>query len=268
MHRTQHVVEGVVEGRPELRVLTRPKKYEEERTAADPPRRKKRHRKSSVFWRRRMTAAGLLALAAALVTAVILGAGHGRAASLKEASPTLILARAGGLDISTPIRPRQIEGLGYHPAGNGLVPLSPRGRNLSGNPLITILSGEAGSPVGYFLMASAGRQGPETGALDVGAKAGAPVYAPVSGTITAVRPDPLLEGASVIEIQPDGSPQERVAVAMLGRIKNGVGVDSPVEAGRTRLGTVADSSSVMKNQLSSYTKGPGDHVTVSVYRLD
>ena len=59
-------------------------------------------------------------------------------------------------------------------------------------------------------MDPAGRTGPRTGALDVGAQAGTTVYAPVTGMITAIRPDPMVQGANVVEIKPDGNANVRV----------------------------------------------------------
>ena len=281
MQRTQHVVES--ESRPELRVVPRRSRHATKRPTvvrevASPAvpresvrRPERRSRKTSaVFWRRRLAALGLLGLCVllALLVGLDAGEGHSRPIAPAKAGPDTVLASADGTSLSTPIRPARITGLGYHPAGNSLIALDPRGRNLSTSPMVSLLSrGYDRARIGYFLMAAAGRPGPETGALDVGAKAGTAVYAPVSGVVTSVQPDPLVEGASVIEIQPEKAPDERVSVALIGRIRDGVGVDSPVRAGKTRLGTVADSSSVLKTQLSSYVRGPGDHVTISTYHI-
>jgi hypothetical protein len=281
MQRAQHVVES--ESRPELRVVPRRSRHATNRptTVREIPRpagpheavrhpARKRRKTSAVFWRRRLAALGMLGLCVFLALLVGLGTGegHSRPIAPAKAGPGTVLASADGIHLTTPIRPAQITGLGYHPAGGDLIGLDPRGRNLSTSPMISLLSGGYDrARIGYFLMAPAGRPGSETGALDVGARAGTAVYAPVSGVVTSVQPDPLVEGASIIEIQPEKAPNERVSVALIGKIKNGVGVDSPVKAGKTRLGTVADSSSVLKTQLSSYVRGPGDHVTISAYYI-
>jgi hypothetical protein len=44
------------------------------------------------------------------------------------------------------------------------------------------------------------------------------------------------------------------------------GVATPVTAGMTELGTVADAAAVLKPQLSSYIDDAGNHVTVSALR--
>ena len=38
-----------------------------------------------------------------------------------NAAPDTVLAKAAGIDISTPIRPESLTGLGYHPEGESLV---------------------------------------------------------------------------------------------------------------------------------------------------
>ena len=43
-----------------------------------------------------------------------------------NAAPDTVLAKAAGIDISTPIRPESLTGLGYHPEGESLVEMEPR----------------------------------------------------------------------------------------------------------------------------------------------
>jgi hypothetical protein len=160
-----------------------------------------------------------------------------------NAGPDTVLARAAGVDISTPIRPASLTGIGYHPEGESLATMEPRGKNLSAN--------------------AAGRDGPQTGALDVGAMTGTTVYAPVTGTVTAIRPDPMVEDANVIEIKPDADPNVRVNVSLV-QSNGDAGVNDSVTAGTTELGTVADSAEVLDPQLSSYTTDAGNHVTISI----
>lgn len=105
-----------------------------------------------------------------------------------------------------------------------------------------------------------------TGAMDVGAEAGSAVYSPVSGVITSIRPDPMVEGANVVEIKPKDNPNARVSVSLVRDISPDTGVATPVTAGMTELGTVADSAAVLDTQLSAYTDDAGNHVTVSAFR--
>jgi hypothetical protein len=181
-----------------------------------------------------------------------------------NAGPATVLAEASGVSISTPIRPASLTGLGYHPEGESLAAMEPRGKNLSANVVLGLLSrGETPERIHYYVMDAAGRGGPQTGAVDVGAATGTTVYAPVTGTVTAIRPDPMVQNANVIEIKPDANPDVRISVALV--LSYGeAGVNDSVTAGKTELGTVADSAEVLDPQLSSYTADAGNHVTVTV----
>jgi hypothetical protein len=228
-------------------------------------------KRGEVYRRRRFLAVSLLVLGAvALVFAVFVQAKASdkaeRAVPIdpNNAGPATVLAEAAGVGISTPIRPASLTGLGYHPEGESLAAMEPRGKNLSANVVIGLLSrGETPERIHYYVMDAAGRGGPQTGAIDVGAATGTTVYTPVTGTVTAIRPDPMVQNANVIEIKPGTNPDVRVSVALV-RSDGEAGVNDNVTAGKTELGTVADSAEVLDPQLSSYTADAGNHVTVSV----
>jgi hypothetical protein len=234
-------------------------------------REARKAKRGEVYRRRRLMAVLLLALGAvALVFAVFVqtrGSDAGEGAvpiDPNNAGPDTVLAEAASVGISTPIRPASLSGLGYHPEGESLAAMEPRGKNLSANAFMGLLSrGETPEQIHYYVMDAAGREGPQTGALDVGATTGTTVYAPVTGTVTAIRPDPMVENANVVEIKPDANPNVRVNVSLVQSDGN-AGVNDHVTAGITELGTVADSAEVLDPQLSSYTSDPGNHVTVSV----
>src|SRR5215217_931997 len=213
-------------------------------------REARKAKRGEVYRRRRLMAVALLVLGAtALVFAVFV---QTKASDTAEVS------------ISTPIRPASLSGLGYHPEGESLATMKPRGKNLSANAFLGLLSkGETPEQIHYYVMDAAGREGPQTGALDVGATTGTTVYTPVTGTVTAIRPDPMVENANVVEIKPDANLNVRVNVSLV-RSDGDAGVNDYVTAGLTELGTVADSAEVLEPQLSSYTTDPGNHVTVSV----
>jgi hypothetical protein len=229
--------------------------------------------KASVYWRRRIMALGLLlSFVLALVFAVLVQSPKAaeRAVPIDpgNAGPATVLAEAAGVEISTPVRPESITGLGYHPEGESLVEMAPHGENLSANPLVGLFTdGSTPENIHYHVMEAAGRTGPRTGALDVGAQAGTTVYAPVTGMITAIRPDPMVQGANVVEIKPDANANVRVTVSLVQSDEANAGVTSRVTAGMTELGTVADSAEILEPQLSSYTSDAGNHVTVSVPRV-
>jgi hypothetical protein len=85
--------------------------------------------------------------------------------------------------------------------------------------------------------------------------------------ITAIRPDPMVQGANVVEIKPDTNANVRVTVSLVQSDEANAGVTSRVTAGMTELGTVADSAEILDPQLSSYISDAGNHVTISVPRV-
>ncbi len=228
-----------------------------------------------MYKRRRLLAVSLAVLAAmALVIAAFAQTSGAENQALpidpNSAQTDTVLAEAAELPLSSPVRPEEITGLGYHPEGESLIEMSPRGENLSANAFLGLLSaGSTPEKIRYHVMPPASRLGSRTGALDVGAEAGTTVYSPVNGTVVAIRPDPVLQdGAKVVEIKPTDLPEMRVSVALVGDIQGEVGPKSPVTAGMTALGSVADSAEVLRPQLADYTSSSGNHVTVSVSRVD
>jgi hypothetical protein len=228
-----------------------------------------------VYWRRRILALSVVLLGVLALVLAAFAPNPGpkdRALPIdpNSAGPDVMLAEAAGVVISSPIRPEDLTGLGYHPEGESLVEILPRGKNLSENPMLGIFA-RSSTPekIQYYLMDPARRQGPRTGALDVGAEAGTPVYAPVTGTVTAVRPDPILQkDAKVVEIKPAEKPDVRIFVSLVHEIDGGIAPRSPVTAGMTELGSVADSAKVLKPQLAYYTSDAGNHVTVSASKTN
>ena len=226
---------------------------------------------AGVYLRRRLFAVAVVVLLGilALVPAAFVQTSGASERALpidpNNAGPDAVLAEIAGVAVSSPIRPEDVTGLGYHPEGESLVEMSPRGKNLSANPLLGLFANDsAPEKIQYHLMDPARRLGPHTGALDIGAEAGTEVYAPVTGTVTAIRPDPVLkENASVIEIKPAENPNVRVSLSLAQDIDGEVGPKTSVTAGITRLGSVADSAKVLRPQLADYTSDAGNHVTVS-----
>lgn len=223
---------------------------------------------NQVYRQRRLLVGSLALLCALALFIAVLGQSTGAAdpplpIDPNEAGPAAVVAEADGVEISTPIRPANLTALGYHPEGESMLELKPRGKNSSANPLLSVFSGASGpEDIRYHVMDREQREGPITGSLAVGAEAGTRVYAPVTGVITAVRPDPTLQNAHIVEIKPAEGPSTRVFVSLLQDVHADVGPDAPVTAGMTELGSVADLAAVLEPQLSKYVEGPGNHVTV------
>jgi hypothetical protein len=65
-----------------------------------------------------------------------------------NAGPDAVLAEVAGVAVSSPVRPEDVTALGYHPEGESLVEMSPRGNNLSANPLLGLFASDS-SPRGF-----------------------------------------------------------------------------------------------------------------------
>src|ERR687894_421669 len=110
-------------------------------------------REAIVYRRRRLMAISLVIVGAlALVFAVFLQTQTSDAAERavfidpNNAGPDAVLAEAAGVAISTPIRPTNLTGLGYHPEGENLVKMAPRGENLSATAFLGLFSNPSSPP--------------------------------------------------------------------------------------------------------------------------
>lgn len=110
------------------------------------------------------------------------------------------------------------------------------------------------------------RDGPADRAVDVGAKAGTQVRAPVSGVIVQVRPYMLYGDYPDVEIDilPDANPAVRVIVFHVDRVA--AKRRQRVVSGVTPLGRVRNLSRQFEPQLAEYTHESGNHVHIQVKR--
>ena len=228
---------------------------------------------------RLLTLAGLLACAVAVALLVnsfassedaALGvAGPAPAERLLPAGPPepQVVALHQTLRILLPVSQNRVTAVGYHAAGAGALALEPVGTQANAGfftRLARKLFGGGGSGLEYYLLD--GGTGAATGGLDVGAPAGADVYAPVDGTVIAIA-DRIVNGhpyGVTIDIQPSGNPDLVVTVANL-RPDAALTVGSSVSAARTKVGRVIDLSTVEENGLARYTQDNGQHVHLHVH---
>jgi hypothetical protein len=254
--------------------------------AAMQMQRQRRLRAEPDLRRRSVRRRRLLGVALAVVVAVMaLGltlAGHDPApvaadpapvSSLLPAGPPSpqVLAREGSLELFVPIRIDRVAAIAYHPvAGSRSYSLDPVGRQANANLLDSLwrhVFGDGGGGVRDYVTDDG------TDAVDIGARAGTDVYAPVNGQVVSLSPD-VIDGDAVsygvtVAIQPTGNPSVVVSVAhvMLDDGPDGeptLQVGAQVEHGRTRIGTVAATSEVLQSDVAQYTSNGGDNVEISV----
>ena len=178
----------------------------------------------------------------------------------------LVIAKLEALRIQLPIEAGRVTAIGFHSAGDGTLALVPVGRQ--GNEGLfarlghRLFGGGGSGPVWYQL---SGGQGPETGALDVGAAAGTNVYSPVDGTIVGITPY-VLNGRSYgvrLDIQPASAPSIVVSLTQIDPAP-ALSVGKQVTASVTKLGIVRDLSGVEQQSLAHYTNDAGNHVELEV----
>jgi len=196
------------------------------------------------------------------------GAPAGAARLLPPPPPNgLVVASADGLQISIPVNERVVTAIGYHGAGEDAVALDPVGRQANEGiaaRLFHRIFGGGSSGVAYYLLG--GGQGPSTGALDIGAASGTDVYAPVDGTVVALR-DYLLNGkkyGSMIDIQPTSEPSLVLSVAHL-EADPALTVGSALTKSTSKIGSVVDFSGVEKLALARHTRDAGNYAEITVH---
>jgi hypothetical protein len=175
----------------------------------------------------------------------------------------LTVALHSGLRIQLPIAQTRVTAIGYHSSANGALPLSPLGHQGNEGALSRLahkIFGGAGGGFVYYQLS-----GGETAVLDVGARPGTDVYAPVDGTIVGIA-DYILNGrpyGSRIDIQPSATPSLIVSLTHLSP-DPALTVGSMIAASNTKVGRVLDLSGVEKQALSKYTQDAGNHVSVEL----
>jgi len=185
------------------------------------------------------------------------------ASQAKPPTPEIVALR-GPVRLQLPISQGSVTAIGYHSASDGALTLAPIGHQANEGVVQRIVhgifGGGGGSPRWYQL------GGGGTSAIDVGAPVGSDVYAPVDGTVVAIRPF-VVEGktyGSEIDIQPQTSPSLVVAVTQL-VADPALTVGTTVASGATKLGRVVDLAAVERQALARYTNDAGNHVTVEVH---
>ncbi len=223
-----------------------------------------------------------LALAIVLCAAILVGAlRHGSSSqpgtALAQASPTelapdgppvvQVLASAGPLQVDVPIKQQRITAIVYHGSDQGTIPLHPAGHQLNqsfpARVVARLFGTSSGSGPSYYIDDSAA--GPDTASVDVGAPAGTNVYSPVDGTVVGIQPY-VLNGrrwGSVIQIRPVESPATLLTLTNVDKAPS-LAVGASVSAATSVLGSVADLSTVLTQDVAKFTSDAGNHVHIEL----
>lgn len=195
----------------------------------------------------------------------------------KHRSPTPVFAFADHLILSLPYPKNRITAIAYHqvyaPGSLRFVPAPqvshvrmrsdvPQGMEQERRSKSTTRT------VRQRKMFRSDRAGPADRAVDVGAKRGTVVRAPVSGRISQVR-SYMLYGRYPdyeIDIVPDANPRVRVMMFHIDSVVARVG--RRVLSGVTPLGKVRDLASCFEPQLAELTHERGNHVHIQIKPRD
>jgi hypothetical protein len=177
-----------------------------------------------------------------------------------------MLATIGNLQIQLPVAAPALTAIGFHGTSDGSLSLQPVGRQANEGILARLWRRIAGArrdtPRWYQLEGGP----PGTNVLDVGTAPGTDVYAPVDGSVVAVRK--LVVGGrrigSRIDLRPSRSPSVMVSVMNV-RPDPAIAVGTPVLAASSKLGTAADIAAVEKQALAAHAPDGGNNVSISVY---
>lgn len=238
-----------------------------------------RRRRRTLRW----VALGLVSLAAMLAVAIwLVSSGISVGASVADgmlsttdAIPAtgrpepLAVANVDDVRIQLPIARRGVTAIGYYSRRDGaLLALEPQGRRIDrsfGEPLFRrFLATE--QPTGLSWIALHDRGEPNIAAI--GAIPGSEVYAPVSGTVTAIT-DRVLDGrlyGSVVRIQPLGDAETVIVLANLEPDAT-LSVGDNVADGASLVGRVIDVAHVQRQPLARYTHDSGANLELSVRHI-
>lgn len=220
-----------------------------------------------------LAALGVLALVTLLLTAF--GSGAGAPAgpptqatvvpSLADRPTPAVLATVGNLRVQLPVATAAVTAIGFHGSPSGALALTPLGRQANEGLLARLWRRIAGQDKQGLTWYQLG-DGADTEVLDVGAAAGTDVYAPVDGTIATIS-DQVLNGRVLgarIEIRPTEAPSLVLSIENVAR-DPALTVGSPVLASASKLGTVADVSSVERQALARYAQDAGNNASIEVH---
>jgi hypothetical protein len=178
-----------------------------------------------------------------------------------------VLATQGGLRMFVPIEQDRVTAIAYHQvAGSRAFSLEPSGRQANADlarRLWRRVFGDSSGGLRYFVSDNS------TDAVDVGARAGTRIYAPVDGQIASVTPEVIGEktAAVTVGISPTDDPSVVVYVGHVSAAASSIDVlrvGDSVSASRTPLGTVADMSKLEISDLRKYVSDSGNNAQLWV----
>jgi hypothetical protein len=175
-----------------------------------------------------------------------------------------VLATVGNLRVQSPVAKGGVTAIGLHGSEDGALVLKPVGPQRNEGLLARLwrrITGASKSGLAWYQLS-----GGPLRTLDVGAVAGTDVYAPVDGTVVAIR-DQVISGRRVgaeIELRPSTAPSLVVSIQNV-RPDPALSVGANVAAGSSKLGTVTNISRFEQQALEQYATDGGNNVALQVF---
>jgi hypothetical protein len=175
-----------------------------------------------------------------------------------------VLATVGNLRVQSPVAEGGVTAIGLHGSEDGALVLKPVGPQRNEGLLARLwrrITGASKSGLAWYQLS-----GGPLRTLDVGAVAGTDVYAPVDGTVVAIR-DQVISGRRVgaeIELRPSTAPSLVVSIQNV-RPDPALSVGANVAAGSSKLGTVTNISRFEQQALEQYATDGGNNVALQVF---
>jgi len=177
-----------------------------------------------------------------------------------------VVAIYGNVRLQLPIAQSRVTAIGYHAVGGGALALEPVGRQANEGLVLRVfhkLFGGGSSEQTWYQLGGEG--GAPSSSVDVGARPGTDVYAPVDGTVVGIT-DYVLSNRTFgarVDIRPLDAPSVVVSLTHL-RADPALTVGSSVEKARSKVGVIVDLTKVERQALARYTQDAGNNVSVSV----
>jgi hypothetical protein len=244
------------------------------------PIRRKRRNESVYRKRRTRLAVGMIVLCLAVVAVVLAVTAGGSSAqgsaeglttgpsalaavTADPGTPHPAFARLGDRNLLLPVSADDVTIIAYQPVTDAqALQFDPIGEQTNSNALVRFVRGiVSGQPaVRYYLLPGEGSG--STGAILVGAVAGSPVTAPVSGTVIAVKQYSLFGKYDDVEVDIRPEDTSGTTLTLLLVDDPVVTMGETVTAGKTALGTVREVPEELGKQLSVYTHDKGAHLII------
>jgi murein DD-endopeptidase MepM/ murein hydrolase activator NlpD len=245
---------------------------------------RRKQRRAKVYRRRRIRfGVGFVVFCLAVAAAIVIATNGGSAslvspesvlaiASPSASSPVAVdgttypaFARLGDRNLTLPIAAGDATIIAYQPISDErALALTPVGEQANANAVVSffrgIFAGEA--PVRYYQLKGEGNV--PTNSVLIGAPAGSPITAPVSGTVTGVKEYKLYGKYDDVQISIRLEDLSGVTVSLMFASDPAVSIGQQVSAGKTQLGKVRECPPELGGVLATYTHDSGSHVHLKV----